>query len=53
VRILAAVYTAGTANQGGGQELTLAHCRAQLEDLREHIAHIRAQLEHLQVTSTV
>jgi O-methyltransferase involved in polyketide biosynthesis len=26
--------------------LTLAHFRAQLEDLREHIARVRAQLEH-------
>ena len=35
-----------------GQGLTLAHFRAQLEDLREHIAHDRAQLEHLRDTST-
>jgi len=35
-----------------GQGLTLAHFRAQLEDLREHIAHGRAQLEHLRDTST-
>jgi hypothetical protein len=31
---------------------TLAHFRAQLEDLREHIAHVRAQLEHVLATST-
>jgi hypothetical protein len=37
---------------GGGQGLTLAHFRAQLEDLQEHIAHVRAQLEHLQDSST-
>jgi hypothetical protein len=37
-----------TARQG----LTLAHIRAQLEDLREHIALVRAQLEHLRDTST-
>jgi hypothetical protein len=29
------------------QGLTLAHFKAQLEDLREHIAHVRAQLEDL------
>jgi len=34
------------------QGLTLAHFRAQLEDLREHIAHVRTQLEHLRATST-
>jgi len=34
------------------QGLTLAHFRAQLEDLREHIAHVRARLEHLRDTST-
>jgi len=34
------------------QGLTLAHFRAQLEDLREHIAHVTAQLEHLRDTST-
>jgi hypothetical protein len=33
------------------QGLTLAHFRAQLEDLRQHIAHVRAQLEHLRDTS--
>ena len=33
------------------QGLTLAHFKAQLEDLREHIAHVRAQLEHLRATS--
>jgi hypothetical protein len=33
--------------------LTLAHFRAQLEDLRGHIAHGRAQHEHLRDTSTV
>jgi hypothetical protein len=35
-----------------GQGLTLAHLRAHLEDLREHIAHVRARLEHLRDTST-
>jgi hypothetical protein len=34
------------------QGLTLAQFKAQLEDLREHIAHVRAQLEHLLDTST-
>jgi len=46
----------GTATTGAsaprGQGLTLAHFKAQLEDLRGHIAHVRAQLEHLQATST-
>ena len=37
---------------GEGQGLTLAHCRAQLEDLLEHIAPVRAQLEHLRATDT-
>jgi hypothetical protein len=34
-----------------GQGLTLAHFRAQLEDLRERIAHVRAQFEHPRDTS--
>jgi len=34
------------------QGLTLAHFRAQLEDLREHTAHCRAQPEHLRDAST-
>jgi TPR repeat protein len=34
-----------------GQGLTLAHFRAQVEDLREHIAPVTAQLEHLRATS--
>jgi hypothetical protein len=29
------------------QGLTLVHFRAQLEDLRKHIAQVRAQLEHI------
>ena len=33
------------------QGLTLAHIRAQLEDLPEHIAHVRAHLEHLRDAS--
>ena len=33
------------------QGLTLAHFRAQLEDLPEDIAHVRAQLEHPRDTS--
>jgi hypothetical protein len=33
------------------QGLTLAHFRAQLEDLPEHIAHVRAHLEHLRDAS--
>jgi hypothetical protein len=36
----------------GDQGLTIAHFKAQLEDLREHISPVRAQLEHLQATST-
>jgi len=36
-----------TSHQG----LTLGHFRAQLEDLREHIARVGAQLEHLRDTS--
>jgi hypothetical protein len=46
----AVVFRSGTtaSNQG----LTLAHLKAQLEDLRESIAHIRAQLEHLRDTLT-
>ena len=35
------------------QGLTLAHFRAQLEDLRERIAHVKLQLEHLRDTSAV
>jgi len=42
----------GAFLSGAGQELTLAHFRAQLEDLQEHIAHVIAQLEHLRDTST-
>jgi len=42
---------AATATLALMQGLTLAHFRAQLEDLREHIAHGRAQLEHLRDTS--
>jgi len=41
-----------TAQRTAAQGLTLAHSRAQLEHLREHIAHVRAQLEHLRDTST-
>ena len=43
---------AGTCCFADTQGLTLAHFRAQLEDLREHIAHIRAQLEHPRDTSS-
>jgi len=35
------------------QGLTLAHFRAQFEDLREYIGHVRAQPEHLWYTSWV
>jgi hypothetical protein len=35
-----------------GQGLTLAHFRAQIQDLLEHIAHVKAQREYLQDTST-
>jgi tubulin-folding cofactor B len=35
-----------------GQGDSLAHFRAQLEDLRERVAHVRAQLEHPRDTST-
>ena len=34
------------------QGLTLAHFRAQVENLKGHIAHIRAQLEHPRDKST-
>jgi len=41
------------ATEERGQELTLAHFRAQLEDLRNTSLHIRAQLEHLRDTPAV
>jgi len=34
------------------QGLKLAHFKAQLEDLRDHIAHVGAQLQHLRDSST-
>jgi hypothetical protein len=49
------VYLGGDADADGPaahQRLTFAPFKAQLEDLREHIAPVRAQLEHLRATST-
>jgi len=40
------------AVEARAQGLTLAHFRAQLEDLREHIVQVGALLEHLRATST-
>jgi len=45
------IHKKSTKPSALSQGLTLAHFRAQLEDLWEHIAHVRIQPEHLRDTS--
>jgi hypothetical protein len=45
-------FTCTASRASCSQGLTLAHFRAQLEDLRERIAHVETQLEHLPDAST-